>query len=1375
MDDELHQAATWNIDGSVRSMATQLRDTKLLAKLSVGDMAALDAVYHKKCYTQLYNRHKSATRKPHQETKEDISPESVALAELIAYIEDFEHTADGTRSIFKLADLHKLYTKRLEQLGADTLNKVHSTRLKEKLLAKMPHLEANKSNYEVILSFKKDIGEVLLCATERDSDSDAVILMRAAQIVRKEIIEVKHTFKGSMDDDQYTDNPASLTALVTMILGGTNIKSQSEHNEEISSAALSLTQLLVFNSVKRSRSDSHGVRHNLDRETLLPLYLGIIIHNKTRKRDLIDTLFERGLSVSYGRILQISTEEANRVIHRFETDGVVIPTALLSGLYTTGNLDNADHDTSSTAAHESFHGTAGSLTQHPDHENSGMKQNHDRVPLPEGIATLKTIRPIPDHYSYVPPAAFPNVNPPPPQTADPVIPGTNIVDTDDTQDAWLSSVFEALQKENLEKDENISWSAYFASHQPSVPRPPAITGLLPLFRESAHSLAMVKHGMDVISQATEHLNPTQVPVLTVDQPLYAIAKKIQWSWPNKYGEDKYVVLMGGLHIEMSMLKLMGTWLDGSGWTSVMTRADVTTEGRADALQKGSHTSRAQWAHQVTASALYSLQVNAYKSYQETVDEDDMVPFSEWCDSMAQRHPQFCYWNKTLQLQMLFLKFLKSQREGNFLLYIESLGKMIPWMFAMDHFHYARWLTIHVKDLMELHDKCPSTYAEFLKGKFVTQKTCHKFSSIAHDQIHEQLNAMVKGDGGAIGITENECALRRWMIAGPEMARLINEYEVNHPTRNRDTLHDRHHEQIPSIQRNFVKHVKSMVSIFEEMGNPFTEDSMDLLTLDTKVIMSKEVVQAVRNAEEIGRTQYQAFVDERIAASTDHFYHTVTKNSLPLFKTGPRKSTTKANQKIVALKSDLQLFSRMYISTQTRDGDMDDFFKHENHAWPPSLAENNLMRMGVKAELLGCLEPLAPRPPETPTVDMKIIDGAPLVHTLSPKKSNVNVKTFQDYASHVFLPHIQRELSSVKRLDIVWDTYKADSLKSYTRQSRGDGEPLRVAANTMLPPNWNTFLRVDTNKTGLFKFLAKEVVSMPTPRGKVIVTTHEEDVLSSHPLDLSDLQPCNHEEADYRMMLHAKHGQEQGHTKIMIHSSDTDVVVLAVATASVIDTHELWVAFGQGNNFRYIGAHSIAAHLGSDMSWGLLLLHAISGCDNVSAFYGIGKPTAWKVWKSMRHLVPIFSRLSHAPNEITNEDMDEIERFVVLLYCKTSPLSKVHEARKQLFAYGNRQLENIPPTRESLVQHVCRSVYHAGHIWGQALVANPTLPCPSKWGWKRNEDGEWSPFWTSMQEASKECRELIKCNCKKSCKGRCKCFKANLKCTQLCFCAGQCAP
>lgn len=135
--------------------------------------------------------------------------------------------------------------------------------------------------------------------------------------------------------------------------------------------------------------------------------------------------------------------------------------------------------------------------------------------------------------------------------------------------------------------------------------------------------------------------------------------------------------------------------------------------------------------------------------------------------------------------------------------------------------------------------------------------------------------------------------------------------------------------------------------------------------------------------------------------------------------------------------------------------------------------------------------------------------------------------------------------------------------------------------------------------------------------------------------------------------------------------------------------------------------------------------------------------------------------------------EKIERFIVLLYSRTSDQDKVNEARKQLFSQGGRAIENIPPTQAALLEHLKRATYQGGHVWGQALVVAPVLPSPADWGWVE-EVNEWRPFWTTLPEASEVCYELIKCGCKKACGGKCKCKKNALKCTELCGCQGGCA-
>ena len=106
---------------------------------------------------------------------------------------------------------------------------------------------------------------------------------------------------------------------------------------------------------------------------------------------------------------------------------------------------------------------------------------------------------------------------------------------------------------------------------------------------------------------------------------------------------------------------------------------------------------------------------------------------------------------------------------------------MKYVFALNHYNYARWLSVHVDDLMKLQIVCHEIYEEFCTGNFVVRKTTNPFSAIALDQAHEQNNATIKGVGGAVGLLspDMDSALRRWEVAGPEVCRLLSEYEQLH--------------------------------------------------------------------------------------------------------------------------------------------------------------------------------------------------------------------------------------------------------------------------------------------------------------------------------------------------------------------------------------------------------------------------------------------------------------------------------------------------------------------------------------------------------------------------------------------------------------------
>ncbi len=164
---------------------------------------------------------------------------------------------------------------------------------------------------------------------------------------------------------------------------------------------------------------------------------------------------------------------------------------------------------------------------------------------------------------------------------------------------WKNHVLQLLRDDtDAEPQMKAMWSSYHASRALNTPLPlPCATCMLPLFYESSSNPGMVKHGMEIVSQVVQFLNPGQIPVMAVDQPLYGIAKKLQWTYPDELGEEKFVVLMGGLHIEMALWHTLGDILHDSGWVEKVAESGIATPGTAASFLSAADPMKTRYAHQ----------------------------------------------------------------------------------------------------------------------------------------------------------------------------------------------------------------------------------------------------------------------------------------------------------------------------------------------------------------------------------------------------------------------------------------------------------------------------------------------------------------------------------------------------------------------------------------------------------------------------------------------------------------------------------------------------------------------------------------------------------------------------------------------------------
>ena len=218
-------------------------------------------------------------------------------------------------------------------------------------------------------------------------------------------------------------------------------------------------------------------------------------------------------------------------------------------------LYNVDHNLSSTTAKDSFHGTSLTTFGFPSTESADSNQEYVII-IPQSNESGTKLLPLPELYANVPPAIL--------RKKEPTLPATNghVRSTGDRfkygiskEEEWLSSVRALIRQDELSEDDYISWAAFHASKSlPMDEIQVTINALLPLFYESAHSVAMIKHGMNIFKQITEELNPGQTPVMVVDQPLYTLAKLVQFNDIATHGADQFLVMLGGMHIEMAAMR-----------------------------------------------------------------------------------------------------------------------------------------------------------------------------------------------------------------------------------------------------------------------------------------------------------------------------------------------------------------------------------------------------------------------------------------------------------------------------------------------------------------------------------------------------------------------------------------------------------------------------------------------------------------------------------------------------------------------------------------------------------------------------------------------------------------------------------------------------
>lgn len=896
-------------------------------------------------------------------------------------------------------------------------------------------------------------------------------------------------------------------------------------------------------------------------------------------------------------------------------------------------------------------------------------------------------------------------------------------------------------------------------------------------------------------------------VVVMDQALYA--KAVEITWKHKQQFCNILLRMGTFHTICNALSILGKRFGDAGLKDICLEAGLVAEGSIKGVIDGKHYNRAIRVHKYMYEAFMRLAWLGFLSWVEekVPNKADVVKsLLEKVNDMASELNQeqlsnvmsstqltelITLWQNFLEhlrtengelsqfwmsyvdiVETVVLSLLRASREGNWELHINAIRTLIPWCFAYDKVNYARYLSPYLAEMTNLQEKNPEVHGAFTSGQFSVQlSTKNPFGRIPVDQTTEvTVNKDTQTPGGTNRFSLKASCVKRFYLTAEYRSAFLG--QLRDMVKGSKT--ELHHPELQQTRiKTDEKAVSAVVELVQGWINPSGE-KQELVCISTAKATPKDISCDLLKANEIGKQCYTTFKTERLEKDppVKDFHDKMKLNQLKTFSSMCKKKEVKSNGREIILKADRSLFGRIIVMSQARSLRMEEIFCYPLGPLPWSLSTpDGLLRKTNKASLATVLQRNVSTVEQLPENCASVVDGMSLVQRVKGDQA-----TFGDIATTV-LSMALNEGGQSNRVDVVFDTYRENSIKNSERLLRGEeiGHQLQGITGTQIVRQWRRFLTKVNNKNTLISFIVSEWMKTgyrARLHHKVLYATANEKCYRITAEGSREVQAltCHQEEADGRLLLHAAHASEEGHGGVIICSEDTDVFIMALAFHDKI-TAPIFQKCGTRNRVRIVNIGKVAATLGIEVCRALIGLHSFTGCDTVSSFAGKGKVSALKLVVGNKNVQQMFSKLG-TDWDLSPVLMDELEAFTCLLYAPKGASTKVNDLRYSLFCTRKGEIEShqLPPCKDCLEKHAQRANFKAA-IWQRCLQSDPHVPSPVGRGWKMErgeEEDELVVHWMDLQPAPKAVLDLLACNCPRKCTlPKCECMANGLKCTEMC--------
>ena len=361
--------------------------------------------------------------------------------------------------------------------------------------------------------------------------------------------------------------------------------------------------------------------------------------------------------------------------------------------------------------------------------------------------------------------------------------------------------------------------------------------------------------MEYLDHTLKSLGMVEVH-LKLDMQLYIVACLIKWNDPIRW--RSIILRPGMMHTLMSFIGTIGYTMKATGIDELVGSAF----GGIPNILNGKAWPKSMRAFRMIVAALLDSFLEGEKSH------DDIIRYLD----RARNHPTGKLWVDCFIIPTLIAhRFLRAEREGDWLLQQECLDIMLPYFFVAGHHHYARYISWHLRDMQHIS---PGAKRDLLDGAHVCRHT-QGAAAVSADQFGEQTYIKQgKQAGGMKGISTNPDQVKVWIESHSVCSHLSMAMdEMYHPLGKAVSSSPKHREEGRHRQELDKEDRNMILDKLKSHSNPLTDHSTSLYNIINGQVASTDDV-TVHNAIEIGQRLQKDF-----AASLPGGFHNPIKKTV----------------------------------------------------------------------------------------------------------------------------------------------------------------------------------------------------------------------------------------------------------------------------------------------------------------------------------------------------------------------------------------------------------------------------------------------------------------------------------------------------------------